>query len=207
MLVFQVTLKNEYKPKNRRNQKMKNNLDNVFNLFLAAIITLVVCMVFGIKEWVLILVIFALSYPWKIKGNIWSLFGGGNFSGSVYSLIPIIQVSNKDCVGVLSPFCVQIAAQDAGLVFGFSPLQTANSAAWACFGIIFSQHAGSDEAGLACGIVFNQTADKGAVVMGGIALRQCAKEAYIGFGIPLIQKAEKCGCDWEKASKMLDELG
>ena len=61
-----------------------------------------------------VLLAFLVCYPWQIGDDIYSVFGGRNTKGSVYSLVSIYQDSKtEDAVSVLG-FGYQKAGRDAG---------------------------------------------------------------------------------------------
>ena len=182
---------------------MKKNLDNLFNLLFAGLITLCISMLAHISHWPVILIIFLISYPWKIKGNVFSLFGGANCSGSVYSLCPLIQVAKKNALGIIGPTLYQKAEENALLLISACNLQKAKSSC-IIFGLAVNQVAENDCV-LCAGGAFSQSSDGRVACAIGMVIFQTAKnEAYVGFGIPLFQKAEETGIDWERAKKISD---
>lgn len=60
---------------------------------------------------------FLLSYPWKIKENIYSLFGGVNPDGSIYSLFSVLQIANKTAFAIFSIGLGQLAEQKNATAF------------------------------------------------------------------------------------------
>ena len=94
-----------------------------------------------ILHWDMLYVIpvFLIVYPWKYKGNIYSLFGGVNSSGSVYSLLGIIQIASKDAKCFFAIMSYQSAGVDSEIVVGFAVFQYAKNDVVAWLGISLVQ--------------------------------------------------------------------
>lgn len=87
-----------------------------------------------------VIAIFFISYPYKIGGNIYSLFGWYNEKRSVYSLLSIIQVAEGNCFS-LFVLGVQIAENDAYHLFGLSVYQKGKQDSGQVFGLSVYQKA------------------------------------------------------------------
>ena len=74
----------------------------------------------------------------RMKNTVWSVFGGINPRGSVYSLIGIVQYAGNDAGAIVG--VVQYAGNDAGAIVGV--VQYAGNDADALVGIV--QYAGND---------------------------------------------------------------
>ncbi len=181
---------------------MNKNLEYLFNFLLAALITVSISILAGIENFSVILGIFLVSYPWKIMGSILSLFGGANCSGNVYSVFPLIQISQGDSYGIISPVCFQKAGRNTFLMIGVSFFQSAQ-ASFLGLGIVIDQLA-AENSSIAAGIVINQTsADEAACGIGVVFRQRAENKAYLGFGIPFFQKAKEYGVDWKAADEIL----
>ena len=138
---------------NLKTEKMKK-LDSLINFCLAALITAAVYYLFRLDFEYLILV-FLASYPWKFGKNIWSLFGGINNDGSIYSLISLFQIANND----------------ATCLFGVSLFQRANGNAICVIGLLLFQQA-DNNANCVIGISLGQKAGKNASIGFGLSVSQ-----------------------------------
>lgn len=181
---------------------MNKNLEYLANFLLATLITVLVSILAGIENFFVILGIFLVSYPWKIKGSIFSLFGGSNYTGDVFSLFPLIQVSRGKSVGVISPACFQEARGEASLLIGISFFQNAESS-FLWFGVIVDQLAKKNSS-ITAGIVISQfSGDEAACGIGVVFHQRAENKAYLGFGIPFFQKAKECGVDLKAADEII----
>jgi len=123
--------------------------------------------------------IFLISYPWKIKKNVYSLFGGINMSrgGNVYSLIGIFQ----------------IAARNAVCLFGLLVFQEGGRLAYCFLGLSLLQKSREVVVSVLSLSLF-QRAKRIAICLFGFSLFQKASyKAYCGFGIVFFQSAKYKG--------------
>ncbi|MEK7461919.1 MAG: hypothetical protein AAB586_02520 [Patescibacteria group bacterium] len=148
------------------------------NLVLGLVMTGLVCGVsiwLGYSlDWRQVVIIFLVSYPWTISnGDICSMWGGFSETGSVYSLVGIVQV----------------AGETAFHFFGISLCQIAGQNAWQMFGISFYQAAKNTYQVI--GISFCQIAEQDAEQGAGISCCQIAGDnlAWQGIGISVYQRA------------------
>lgn len=95
----------------------------------------------GIGNPYILLVIFVISLPYKIKGNYYSIFGGEVKTGSIYSLMAIFQKTNEDAVSILSLCFIQYAEKNATSYFGLMIYQRAKKRARFFVGISLYQRA------------------------------------------------------------------
>ncbi|OHA81131.1 MAG: hypothetical protein A2675_00940 [Candidatus Yonathbacteria bacterium RIFCSPHIGHO2_01_FULL_51_10] len=75
----------------------------------------------------------------KVKGDLYSVWGGVNTSGSIVSLIGIFQYAVENTVAIVG--IIQCAHEDTGSMF--SVIQCAGNDAWS--GISAIQYAGNDD--------------------------------------------------------------
>lgn len=114
--------------------------ENLSNFALAVLITAIVYFFVDVEAKYLVLV-FLVSYPWKIKENVYSLFGGINAEGNVYSLITLFQKAGKDAFCIISLCGVQISGEKAISLIGISGYQKSDDDAWFGAGISIYQNA------------------------------------------------------------------
>ncbi len=156
-------------------------------------------------------VITALSYPIKIKKNIYSLWGGFNSEGSVYSLFGIVQSARMNALSFLGVsfvqmadegWCIhgagiamlQLAHKDALQVVGITLVQISRDGCSQWAGFVAVQH-GDSEVGQCLGIALWQQSERDAVQIAGVVLIQIGIEhSGQGFGIALYRTASKCSC-------------
>jgi hypothetical protein len=142
-----------------------------------------------LTTWWKIIICFFLFFPWKFGKDVYSVFGGVNSSGSVYSLFAFYQKSYEDAICIFGIPFYQRAGGDAFCLFGIPFYQGAGRDATCIFGIPFYQGAGEDAFCL-FGIPFYQGAGRGATCIFGIPFYQGAGEdAFCLFGIPFYQRA------------------
>ncbi len=153
-------------------------------------------------------ILFLFCYPWKIGKNVYSLFGGFNSEGSVYSLIAIFQHAKEDAVSMMG--ILQISQQGESIcIVGVMPYQKGvqvrmNVGAvffqWSAvnsqigLGIAFFQRAGTEngKARMVAGIVFHQYGGREACQLIGITLFQFSiLEASQFVGFTVVQGAIK----------------
>jgi hypothetical protein len=126
-----------------------------------------------------------LSFPWHFGKNIYSLFGGFNFSGDVRSLFPLVQVAKGNCVGVFSILIFQYAKGNCVGVFSILIFQYAKEDAELYIGISIFQYA-EEELGFLFGISIFQygiSADNGI----GLQLFQIAQESHSAMVLGIYQ--------------------
>lgn len=162
-----------------------------------------------------------ICYPWQMGNNVYSVFGGKNTRGSVYSLVSIYQDAQHDALSFLG-FGGQNAGDDAGQLVGISLYQNAKNVAVQMLGISFYQNARDDayqfagislyqnaggDVGNVFGISFWQNAGDNVVQIIGISLYQKANNnTVVGFGIPVYQKAKNfAGISWKLSQETFKE--
>ncbi len=160
----------------------------------------------------IIIFIFLLSYPYKIGDNIYSVWGGRNDEGSVYSLSPLYADAKDDAVA-FTGLGHLTGGRDAIQLLGIGGYIKGGHDAFQGFGIGYVN--GGHDAAQVLGIGY-QNGGRDAIQILGIGYQnggrnakqlmgmgvQIAKEgaAALGFGIPLYQKgATFTGVSWEKA--------
>ncbi|USN95003.1 MAG: hypothetical protein H6791_01060 [Candidatus Nomurabacteria bacterium] len=70
-----------------------------------------------------VLIILVFCYTWKVGGNIYSIWGGYNPDGSVYSLFPIFQDAGVYAFGLFGLALYQNAGKVSSQKIGFCFLQ------------------------------------------------------------------------------------
>ena len=115
----------------------RNSVANVVNFTIAIVATVLAG--FFVTNPFCLMGIFFLSYPWKIKKNVYSLFGGVNVEGSVYSLCAIFQIARDDTFSIFGFSLFQKAGEDSGTFIGFCFLQEAKTFKNGIFYIPFFQ--------------------------------------------------------------------
>ena len=145
----------------------------------------------GFPDIVKFMVFFLLSYPWKIGKNIYSIWGGFNPEGSVYSLFPIVQYAEKNSFGMMGIAFYQRAEADATQGLGLALYQGAGNNAVQGLGLALYQRAGND-AWQGLGLALYQRAGKDSLQVFGLALYQRAEEvAGQGFGLRFLIQAKE----------------
>ena len=88
--------------------------------------------------------IFLISYPWKIGKDVYSIFGGFNEEdgGSVYSLFALIQKAEKNTYTLFGLTFYQNAGEDAVQFIGLALYQKAGVNARQDVGLALYQNAG-----------------------------------------------------------------
>lgn len=158
------------------------------NLFLA-LSSVLFFYYLGIENIYLLMAIFALSLPYKIKGNYYSFFGGEVDSGSIYSLITIFQKSEENTISIFSAGIFQYAKIDAISYFGILLYQRSKKRSDFFAGIVFYQKARKN-AEFFIGICLFQKSGYESIAAFAIIIKQYAyKNASLVFGIILIQEA------------------
>lgn len=114
-------------------------------------------------------IIFFLSYPYKIGKNIYSLWGGFNDEGRVYSLCGLVQVAEVEAVSIL----------------GISFYQKAEDMVVQFLGISFYQE--SFDVGQILGVSFYQKAEDETFQGLGISIYREGKDIY-GFSLCFFPK-------------------
>ena len=112
--------------------------DSLINLIFALTIVIALQLIFR-WDMTYLIVIFLIIYPWRYKGNVYSLFGGMNTSGSVYSLFGIFQIASQDAKCFLACLLYQDAKRDSEVYFGFSVYQHAKNDSICWFGVSLVQ--------------------------------------------------------------------
>ena len=161
--------------------------------------------------WVCVATITALSYPVKIKKNIYSLWGGFNSEGSVYSLFGIIQDAREhacsllgisiaqladdgECWHGIGIAIFQLANEDAQQLIGATLLQISREECRQWLGFAAIQR-GDGDVEQFIGIALWQQSEQTAVQLVGIVLIQIGIEySRQGIGIALYKTASKCFC-------------
>ena len=185
---------------------MKENLKRrmIFVNYSLAILAALVCVLIFSLQAAWFVPLFLLFSPWKDdKKNIFSLLGGINYHGSVYSLIPLFQWAQDSAYGFIgisfyqrakkyaSLFAVVSVYQKAKLVnmtFGLSFCQFGKEV-FVVLGISIFQKA-KDFASVLGGISFFQESNTESSVFLGLSLIQTSEgEVYTGMGVNLFQKA------------------
>ncbi len=155
------------------------------------------------------LVIFLLVYPWQIKGNVISLFGGSSRKG-VYSLVGVYQHAGTTACQLLGLSLYQRAGEDAYHFFGVSLQQYAGRSAIHWIGISLFQRAGGNalqvaslsvvqsagyEANCAVGVCLYQYGkmDVGQIIALSLYQQSYCKSAAQGFGFVFCQRGQKVG--------------
>ncbi len=101
---------------------MKLNKNFVFGVVMALALTLLLVEVRGAKidtRWTFI-GLSLVCYPWKFGKDVYSLFGGFNDEGSVYSLFGIVQCASGSAFSVAGVSLYQHAERTAFQVVGLS---------------------------------------------------------------------------------------
>lgn len=182
-----------------KNKIMKNLTSN---LILATFLSLFIFLTTKVSIYYFP-IIFLSSFPWKLGKNIYSLFGGFNDEGSVYSFLGIIQIAKKNAKSIFSLSVLQKANKRCKIFAGISFLQTAGISSEHYLGISIKQKAQTN-----CrfwfGIILKQEAKKNNAILIGLGFKQKAeKRSYIGFGGVVKQEAEKTALTWNGAKRIL----
>jgi len=143
---------------------MEINKNFVFGLVISIIATMLNGYYQFIEtEWYLFIgPAFLLCLPWKINNDIFSLFGGWNDEGSVYSLCPVFQEASKDTFGYLS-ISYQNAGRNALQVLGLA-WQEAGEDALHFLGLAWQEARGN--AVQATGLAYQKAGGKAEQVFG-----------------------------------------
>ena len=107
--------------------KSLKSFEGILNLIPAIIGVFLIIYFFNLtwtENKILIILLGLLCIPWKFGKNLYSIFGGLNSSGNVYSITPFYQR----------------AGNDAGLMIGFSFWQYAKENTFYGFGFSLIQH-------------------------------------------------------------------
>ena len=170
---------------------MKLNINFLVGVLGALIITAVYKLTGHELSAVEMFVAFFASYPWKIGDNIYSLFGGYNPEGNVYSLLGIYQNAGADAFQIFGLSFYQKAGKTATQLFGLSILQEARVNTFHGVGISFSQKT-TGHALQFVGFSFIQEGFEIAEQMAGATFLQISYlgDTHQGLGIVVYQLAE-----------------
>ena len=166
---------------------MKLNKNFVFGVIAALVLTLLLVEGGGADTyhaWSVFIGLALVCYPWKFGKNVYSLFGGFNNEGSVYSLFGIVQHTSGSAVSIAGLSIYQYAERTAFQVVGLS---------------IYQFSAGTDSSrGAACGQLLglslwmkSRAANPGQVF--GVACYMDCEEAdaFQLLGATIFQRGEK----------------
>ena len=183
---------------------MKLNANFVFGAVLALILTVILA---GTKDSTLsplptFIIFFLVCYPWKVDGHVWSLFGGFNNDGNVYSLCGIAQHASGKTTSLVGVSLYQYAGKEAFQLLGVSIYQysagTESHPASPCgqaFGISLWMKAKAGYLGQVIGIIVYQEGEEGgAIQLLGVVLFQKARAVCqtVGFcGIQIATEKEQ----------------
>jgi len=135
--------------------------------------------------------IFLISYPWKIGKDVYSIFGGFNEEdgGSVYSLFALIQKAEKNTYTLFGLTFYQNAGEDAVQFIGLALYQNAGEDAVQFIGLALYQKAGEDA--IQCiGLSLYQKAGVDALQFVGLSLYQNAGgDAVQDVGLTVFSEA------------------
>lgn len=183
-------------------RKLKRRMILV-NYSLAILAALFCVLLFSLQAaWFIPL--FLLFSPWKDeRKNIFSILGGINYNGSIYSLIPLFQWAQESAYGFIGLSFYQKAKHSANIVAGVSAYQKAKLPALT-FGLSFCQigkevfvflgvslyQKAKDFSSVFFGVTLYQKSGLESLLFIGASLIQLSKEdSHVGFGLSLIQKA------------------
>jgi len=159
-------------------------------LVMTIIISFLMELTWGQNTWEIV-GIFILSYPWRNGKDIYSIFGGINRSGNIYSLCPLFQNAEGNAYGLLGISLFQNAKNNAEILLGLSLFQKAGHNASTYVGISLFQIA-KNNAEIGLGLSLFQNAKNNVNMSIGISLCQIAKNnAEIGMGVSLFQYRKK----------------
>ncbi len=174
---------------------MKLNPNFVFGAVLALVFT---CFLAGMKDSTLpfvptLIVSFLVCYPWKIGKNVWSVFGGFNDDGSVYSLFGVVQMASGSAIsgGGISLF--QYAGDNSFQAIGLclyqyaegpSPLKVQGQGV----GIAVCMRTRGGSLGQLVGLtLFMECENDNAVQIAGVVLFQRGMQVFQGVGLCGVQ--------------------
>lgn len=150
--------------------------------------------------WKSTLIVFGLSYPWKIKNNIYSLFGGINPDGGVYSAIGIVQVAKKHAFAVGGMIFQRSLEGTTFQIIGVNIMQWGQIHCVQFLGVNFFQVAETGNVIQVIGINAFQIGKESSVQVIGITglqavTREGTADDWVGaaqiFGIILYQEAQQ----------------
>lgn len=160
---------------------MKNKTNLIFGVTIALLLTIInwASGVVDVNPFIFLICAVPLCHPWKIGRHVWSLFGGVNEHGGIYSLFAFYQRSEDD------------AFTFSGITF----YQEANSYVCQFAGIVFFQKAKMFDATQCFGLVGYQYGSCSADQWVGIAFFQTHGHTNQGLGLVLVQKS-----DWQSSA-------
>jgi hypothetical protein len=123
---------------------MKINQNFVFALVMTVLLSSLLSLLGQVVPIRGYLLIFLISYPYEIKENVWSLFGGFSEKGSVYSFFGVYQKAERDAFQIVGLCLYQKAGNDAFQGAGLCLYQKAERDAFQVVGLCLYQKAGSD---------------------------------------------------------------
>jgi len=118
-------------------EEMKERCD-ALNLLLASTVAVIWSLIVGF-DLLFFTFIFFISYPWKFKGRIYSIFGGFNPDGGVYSIFGIIQAAGQDAKSIFGIASIQIAGRNAEIIFGLAGSQISEKSSLCTIGLLIYQ--------------------------------------------------------------------
>ena len=150
------------------------------NFIFAVLMTLVIWLGLLLADynvgWLGIGGIFLLSYPWKIRGNVFSLWGGFG-ERDVASLFGIYQDAGRDAFQIFGLSIFQKGGRDATQVCGVSLIQRAIDSSVQGIGVSLFQNSKSTYQ-----------------VLGFSLSQEATDECYQGIGISVVQESEEMSC-------------
>lgn len=111
---------------------------SIYNMLFAVLMAAMISCIFGIRLFLLPGIIM-IVYPWKFKGQIYSLFGGFNPDGGVYSIFGIIQIAGEDARSIFGVASIQVAGRNAEIIFGLVGSQISKKSSLCTVGLLIYQ--------------------------------------------------------------------
>ncbi len=125
--------------------KAKINENFAFAVVAMEIITILAWMI-GVREgiWMVAILSFILSYPYKIEKDVYSLWGGFSREGSIYSFLAIWQEAEIHARSFFGLCLYQTGKVEAVQVCGFCAVQRSEGDCVQGIGVCLFQFAGGE---------------------------------------------------------------
>jgi hypothetical protein len=169
---------------------MRINMNFVFGFLMAIILSILLKGLLGIHlSWWQGILLFFISYPWTIKGNVYSMWGGFS-KNSIYSLVGVAQVADQDANCLAGLTLCQISGGNSAHYVGIVFFQKAGKNALQCFGAVFFQESVKQSTQVIGIAVYQKAAEETFHFVGIIGYQFSKEEASSGVGLVVFQRAK-----------------
>jgi hypothetical protein len=139
--------------------------------------------------------IVVICLPWKIGNNMYSMFGGKNDTGSVYSILGFYQEASKNSFS-LGPSLYQKSENNSITLLGVSGYQNSGRSSTLLIGISCYQNSAMDSDTWVGIVGYQKAGDDNNIGVGISGYQKAGDDNNIGVGISGYQKALDDNINW-----------